>query len=237
MGSRIALEVIAVTVEDALAAEAGGADRLELIANFPEGGVTPSYGVIAAIRQAVRLPVYVMVRPRGGDFCYSEAELKAMAEDGRIAAELGADGVVVGALTREGAVHEEAVRRVLESARLPATFHRAIDEAADIQGALLQVASLPYVERVLTSGGAPSAAEGAGAIGRLVQASRERGGRPAPLEIMLGVGVSVANAAGLIGQTGVTAVHVGTGARHGGSGLNAVSEERVREFRRILDGR
>lgn len=221
----VVLEVIAVTLEDAVAAEAGGAQRIELIADYAEGGVTPSYGVIRMVRRAVRIPVYVMVRPRGGGFSYAPEEVEAMVEDARIARELGADGIVTGALTPDGAVDIAAMRRVLEAARLPATFHRAIDVAPDMVGALRQAASLPYVERVLTSGGAPSAPDGAANIARLVALN-------SAVEVMAGAGLTAANVAPLVAATGVQAVHFGAGARENGR----VCAKKVEQIRRTLHG-
>jgi copper homeostasis protein len=148
----ITLEVIAASVEDAIAAEAGGADRLELLSDLTGGGVTPSYGLIHAVRRATRLPIFVMIRARPGSFLYSPAEVAQMAEDARIARELGADGIVVGALTADGAIDTESVTRILAAGRLPATFHRAFERLPDPVAALPALAQLPGVERVLVSG-------------------------------------------------------------------------------------
>jgi len=225
--ARVSLEVVVVTVADAIAAEEGGADRLELVANLPEGGVTPSAGVIAAVRRATRLPLYVMIRPRGGSFHFSPAEVDAMVEDARIARELGADGLVIGALTPQGAVDHQAMLRVLNAARLPATFHRAFESISRREDALQQVASLPYVERILTSGGAPRPEEALDALREVIAKS--------PLEIMVGGGVTLANAAMVLRETGAAALHTGTAVREPAHPTAPVSAALVAEMRHIID--
>src|SRR5690554_4879392 len=120
----ITLEVIAVTIDDAVAAQRGGADRIELISNFLEGGTTTPPGVIRSVKKAVSIPVYSMIRPHGGGFVYSELEIEAMALDARLAREAGADGIVVGSLLSNGKLHIEGLERVIEAAQLPVTFHR-----------------------------------------------------------------------------------------------------------------
>lgn len=224
---RVTLEVVAVTVADAVAAEAGGADRIELVANLLEEGVTPSAGVIQAVRRATRLPVYVMIRPRGGSFVFSPAEVDAMVADARMARELGADGLVVGALTPGGDVDREALTRILTEAGLPATFHRAFEEILHKPDALDQVASLPHVERILTSGGARRPEDAVDILRDLVRRS--------PVEIMVGGGVTQANAARTLRETGARALHVATAVREPAQPTAGVSAARVAELRRILD--
>jgi len=225
---KVTLEVVVATVADAIAAEAGGADRVELVANLTEGGVTPSAGVIAAVRRATRLPVYVMIRPRGGSFHFSAGEVDAMVTDARIARELGADGLVVGALTPDGAVDREAMVRVLNEGRLPATFHRAFELICHKADALEQVESLPYVERILTSGGAARPEAGVNVIRRMISRSR--------LEIMVGAGVTRANAASILRETGATALHTATAVRDPAQPTAGVSAGLVAEMRRVVDG-
>lgn len=225
---RATLEVVVVTVEDAIAAEAGGADRLELVANLLEGGVTPSYGVIAAVRRATRLPIYVMIRPRGGSFHFTPAEIDATVEDARIARELGADGLVVGALTPEGTVDHEAMLRVLNEARLPATFHRAFEAITPKEDALKQVAELPYVERILTGGRSPRPETASDALREMIAQS--------PLEIMVGGGVTHANAAQILRETGTTALHTATAVRAPAQPTAGVSAGLVARMRRMIDG-
>lgn len=224
----ITLEVIALTVDDALAAEAGGADRLELVCALTEGGLTPSYGMIEAICRAVGIPAYVMIRPRGGGFVYTPSEVDVMVRDAAVARDLGAAGVVVGALTAAGGIDVRSVRRVLEACGLPATFHRAFELLPDKQGALDQLAELTGVQRVLTSGGSGDPLSGAGVLKELTA----RGG---PVEIMVGAGVTLENAAAVVQATGARAIHTGTAVREPQNPLAPVSAERVRRLRRILD--
>lgn len=223
----ITLEVIALTVEDALAAEAGGANRLELVCALTEGGLTPSYGMIEAICRAVSIPAYLMIRPRGGGFVYTPTEVAVMVRDAAVARELGAAGVVVGALTPDGDIDTRTVQRVLDACRLPATFHRAFELLPDKRGALGQLAELPGVERVLTSGGAGDPLVAAALL-------KELAGRGGPVEVMVGAGVTLENAGAIVRATGVRAIHTGTAVREPQSPLAPVSAERVRRLRRIL---
>lgn len=224
----VTLEVVVATVADAIAAEEGGADRLELVANLSEGGTTPSAGVITAIRRATRLPIYLMIRPRGGFFHFSPAEVDAMVTDARIARELGADGLVVGALTPDGSVDRETMVRVLNEARLPATFHRAFEEITDKAGALEQVASLPYVQRILTSGGAAKPETAVETLRNLINQKK--------LEIMVGAGITRSNAAFILRATGATALHTATAVRDPALPTAGVSAKLVAELRRITEG-
>ena len=196
------VEACVDSVESAIAAERGGARRLELCDNLYDAGTTPSAGMIAAVKAAVRIPVFVIVRPRGGGFVYSPAELDVMRRDVDVALELGADGIVVGMLTREGGIDEDATGRFVEgSANLPVTFHRAFDLVPDRRIALERLMALG-VARVLTSGGAPSALAGVEAIASLVRQSAGR------LTVMAGGGVREENVSEIVRRTGVSEVHV-----------------------------
>lgn len=195
------LEIAANSLASALAAQAGGADRIELCENLEEGGCTPSYGTIAMVRERLRIPVFVLVRPRGGDFLYDTAEIDVMRRDVEVCARLGCDGVVLGALDAQGDVDTEACRSLLEAAAgLDVTFHRAFDAARDPSRALESLVALGF-RRVLTSGAAPSAIEGAGRIAELQAQARDR------VALMAGAGVTAANAKDLVRRTGVREVH------------------------------
>jgi copper homeostasis protein len=190
------------SIESARAAEAGGAGRLELCDNLAEGGTTPSAGVIAVCRERVGIPLFVLIRARGGDFLYSDADADAMVRDVGVARELGADGVVIGGLRADGSLDLELTRRLLEAARpMAATFHRAFDVCREPDAALEQLIGLG-VERVLTSGQAATAIEGAATITRLVRQSAGR------ITILAGGGVNEDNAAMLTARTGVHEIHV-----------------------------
>lgn len=213
----ITVEICCDGADAALAAFEAGADRVELCREKGIGGVTP---LRDDIRRTVEASgdrrVHVLVRPRGGDFVYSESELQQMLSDIAFCAEAGADAVVVGALTRAGKIDIAAGERLVRAAQeagLDVTWHRAIDVAADPLDALEDVLSLG-VDRVLTSGGAPSAWEGRETIAAMVVRCEQRflegleADEPAQKVIILpGAGVTADNVRGLLEATGATEVH------------------------------
>src|SRR6266566_2878967 len=189
MPPAILVEACVDSIESALAAAAGGAHRIELCANLVEGGTTPSAGTLAMCRMRLGIPIFVLVRPRGGDFLYSAAEL----------------GVVVGVLRADGAIDGERTQQLIAAARpLPVTFHRAFDVSRDAGEALETLIGLG-VERVLTSGQAATAPQGAEAIARLVRRAAGRIG------VLPGGGITAENVEALVRGTGVAEVHL-TGA-------------------------
>ena len=221
----ITLEVCTDSIEGAAAAEEAGAGRVELCANLLEGGTTPSAGAIELAKDRLRIPIHVMIRPRPGDFSYSAAELEVMARDIESAKRLGAAGVVLGVLTADGVVDAGAVRRLIEGARpLEVTFHRAFDAARDPLDALERIIDLG-AGRVLTSGQERSAEDGIDLIRRLVERARGR------IVILPGGGVTAANAARIVRETGVREVHASC---RGDCG--ATDPERVRALVRALEG-
>lgn len=175
----VKLEVIAMSVEDAVAAERGGADQLELIADLAVGGVTPSVDVVRGVKAAVDIPVYVIVRPRGGDFVYSEAEVETMVRQAAEVAEAGADAIVVGALLANGGVDYATVTRVAEAGGLPVTFHKAFDELppAAMPDVLDRLAEIAGMQRILTSGGHPDVWAGRHVLAQLAAHEASRGQR------------------------------------------------------------
>jgi copper homeostasis protein len=195
------IEACVDSVASAHAAERGGAGRLELCDNLHDGGTTPSAGMIAAVVEAVRIPVFVIVRPRGGDFVYSDDEMDVMRRDASMARELGAAGVVVGVLETAGSIDVGRTRAVLEAASLPATFHRAFDIVPDQRSALETAIELG-VERILTSGGARSAVEGADAIRALVEQAGDR------VMVMAGGGIREDNVSDVVSRSRVREIHV-----------------------------
>ena len=199
------IEVCVDSVESALRAQEGGANRVELCDNLLEGGTTPSAGAIAVARERLTIGLHVIVRPRGGDFCYSDAEMESMRRDVDVARQLGADGVVIGLLEPDGGIDVPRTRELLERARpLSVTFHRAFDVARDPERALDQLVGMG-VDRLLTTGQEPTILEGLELVAAL---ARRAGGR---LIVMPG-GVNERNVARVVQATGATEVHV-TGTR------------------------
>lgn len=198
----IMLEICIDGVASAKAAAVGGADRVELCANLPEGGTTPSAGIIRTVRAVFPRGLMVMIRPRGYDFLYSDDEMIAMVHDIRVARELGADGVVIGCLTAEGRVDKERCARLIEAAGpLDITFHRALDMTRDLSEALEDIIGLG-IRRVLSSGGKPDVPSGAGILANLVKQAAGR------ISIMPGGGVTEDNIAEIVKATGVTEAHL-----------------------------
>ena len=198
----VLVEACVDALDAAVEAETGGADRLELCGELLQGGVTPSAGLIGAVRDRVTIPVFVLIRPRTGDFLYTTDERDVMRRDIAHAKLLGANGVVFGALNADGDVDMDAMRGLIESARpMAVTFHRAFDFARD-QGTALDAVMALGVNRVLTSGGAATALEGAATLARLA----ERAGNV--LTILAGGSISARNVADVVRASGVCEVHV-----------------------------
>jgi copper homeostasis protein len=194
------LEICVDTLAGAKAAQAGGADRLELCTALSEGGLTPSHGLMAA---AARLDIvcYAMIRPRSGLFCYTPDEVDIMCADILNARAIGLAGVVLGAQDGSGGLDLAVLRRLLDAAKpMPATLHRVIDVVPDPLAALEQAIGLGF-ERVLTSGAAVQAPQGADMIGAMVARADGR------ISVMPGCGLVAENVAKLVRATGVTEVH------------------------------
>ncbi|GAB5362517.1 hypothetical protein AAMO2058_000803900 [Amorphochlora amoebiformis] len=196
------------SVESGIEAERGGAKRLELCANLVEGGVSPSMGMVEVMRSKVGIPINVLVRPRGGDFLYTELEVQTMIANIYAYKCAGAAGVVIGALNREGRVDEKICQKLIEAARpMSVTFHRAFDVTADPMDALDSCIRLK-VDRILTSGQKPSAGHPE-AISLIKQLVKESNGR---VVIMAGGGVTAGNIREIFLETGVKEIH-GTAGR------------------------
>ena len=196
------VEVCANGVESCLAAQEGGADRVELCAGIPEGGTTPSYGEIKVARRVLTTTrLHVIIRPRGGDFLYSDLEVERMAADIAVCRELGVDGVVFGCLRADGTIDAEKNRYLMDCAKgMSVTMHRAFDRAADPEQALEDIISLGF-DRILTSGQQPKAIQGADLLARL---NRQAAGR---IILMAGSGVTEDNIAELRAKTGLHEFH------------------------------
>jgi len=199
----ILLEVIVASLDDARAASAGGADRFELCSALALGGLTPSLGTLAAIKEELSPPVMYMVRPREGGMAYTENEARVMERDAELALQAGADGIVFGFLTHQGQVDVARCRRVLKL--LPpgrqSVFHRAFDVVADPERALEQLIELGFT-RVLTSGRAATVTRG---LDQIVRTIEQAAGR---IEVLPGGGITIDNVRDVVAATGVRQVHL-----------------------------
>lgn len=195
-------EICTNSVESCLAAQAGGANRVELCAGIPEGGTTPSYGEISIARNMLtRTRLHVIIRPRGGDFLYSDIEVRAMLKDIEIARQLGVDGVVFGCLTADGEIDLPVMQQLMEASQgLSVTFHRAFDVCRNPQKALEQIIELGC-SRILTSGQQPTAEQG---IPLLKELQKQAAGR---ILLLAGCGVNEKNIARIAQETSIQEFH------------------------------
>jgi copper homeostasis protein len=201
MKHRVTLEACVDSADGVAAAFSGGADRVELCANLAEGGTTPSLGTLIASGAAAQIPIMAMIRPRGGDFVYSQLELESMQHDIAAAKQSGARGVVLGVLRADGTVDAETTRALADFARpMQVTFHRAFDMTRDLDEALGVLMELG-IDRVLTSGGEANVIEGLDRIAALVRIAGKR------IAVMPGGGVREENVARVIETTGAREVH------------------------------
>ena len=241
------LEVCVDSVESAVHAAAGGADRLELCAELAVGGVTPSLALYERVRERVSIPVHVLIRPRSGDFLYSEEEFAVLLRQAVLFRQAGAEALAVGCLTEEGQLHRERMGRLMEcSGGCPVTLHRAFDMCADLEQALEEAKRLG-IATILTSGGRATALEGAETLGQLAE-------RAKAVDIMAGAGIGAKAIAQLRQRTGLTSFHmsgkrtVPSAMKYRNPGVNMglpglpeyelwrTDEEEVRRARAVLDG-
>jgi len=200
---KITLEVCANSVESALAGQAGGAVRIELCDNLAVGGVTPPLEQIQLTRKSVDIQLYVIIRPRGGDFVYDNVEFETMKRDVQLCGEEGCDGVVIGILTPNGDIDTRRCAELIQIARkfsMGVTFHRAFDCCRDQFQSLEDIINLGC-DRILTSGGKNSALEGAAVIKQLIDRAAGR------ISIMPGAGITVENISELVRITGLKEFH------------------------------
>jgi copper homeostasis protein len=234
------IEICAFNLLSALVAQQAGADRIELCSGPEEGGVTPSAGLIRMAREKLRIPVYPIIRPREGDFLYSEEEFRIMLRDVEFCKQVGCNGVVIGMLLADGSVDQSRCARLVETAYpMGVTFHRAFDRAADPFEALEMIIRIGC-ERILTSGQRPVAMEGFQLISELVREADER------IVIMPGSGVRSDNVAELAGKTGAVEFHTSArvafpsgmefvnGAMQENSSMVMASEDEIRRIKEII---
>jgi len=202
---RYLLEIGVETLGAALAAQSGGADRVELCGDLNIGGVTPGVELMRAVRRRVRIPIFVMIRPRGGEFVHSNAEIAEMRRSIAEARQSRMDGLVLGVLRKGRRVEIARTRELVEFASpLPVTFHRAFDDCTDLREALEDVIRTG-ASRILTSGAAKSALDGAALLAELVRAAGNR------VTIVPGAGISASNIARVVKETGAREFHSGLG--------------------------
>lgn len=202
MSEAVRLEICCGSLDDALSAQEGGADRIELCAALCVGGLTPSLGTLLEVKARLAIPVMVMIRPRAAGFHYHDREIAVMERDVAAAVQAGAEGVVFGVLQADGSIDEAACRRLRTAARdREAVFHRAFDVTPDPFSTLEQLVGLGFT-RVLTSGGGQSAMEGASTVRRLVDAARGR------IEILPVGGIRAHNVQAIVAATGCRQVHL-----------------------------
>lgn len=195
------VEAIAFNIESCSIIQNCGAQRIELCDGPGEGGTTPSHGMIKAARAAVDIQLYPIIRPRGGDFLYSNAEYAMMQTDILLCKQLGCDGVVIGILNSDGTIDKDRCSKLVEMAYpMGVTFHRAFDRATDAASALETIIETGC-ERILTSGLHPTATEGSRVLQQLIQQADGR------IIIMPGSGVRSANIAELAAKTGAVEFH------------------------------
>lgn len=239
MGSK--LEIIGFNIESCVTAQESGADRIELCASPGEGGTTPSYGLIHSAREKLQIELYVMIRPRGGDFLYDEHDFEIMKKEIELCKKSGCDGIVTGILTADGKVNKEKCKILIELAYpLEATFHRAFDRVENPFEALEDIIDLGF-ERILTSGLKPKAIDSCKLLGELINKADER------IIIMPGSGVTSENIISIAENTGAKEFHSSASfSRESGmkfinvkmkESLNHVSvnKEEVKKMRKLLN--
>jgi copper homeostasis protein len=245
MSNPLLLEICVESVDRAVSAERGGAHRVELCSDLSSGGITPSAGLMETARRHVHIPIHILIRPRAGDFLYTDYELEIMERDIRIAKQLRMNGIVLGLLDDKKRVDVERTRELVRLANpLPVTFHRAFDQCKDMFSALEAVAQTG-AKRILTSGGKASVSESLVRLADLVESAGRR------IVVMPGGGIGPGNVQRVLQKTGAGEIHTSLGmsnvATNGTSRSNdAVAkqtrnstefEEKVRKVRAMLDAR
>jgi copper homeostasis protein len=211
MPHQLALEICVESVEHAIAAERGGAHRIELCNDLSSGGITPSAGLMQTVRRHVHSPIHVLIRPRAGDFSYSDHELEIMRDDIQTAKRFGMDGVVLGILHENTRVDIGRTKALVELAHpLPVTFHRAFDASGNLEASLEEVIQTG-ASRILTSGGEPRAADALSTLARLVEAARGR------ILLMPCGGIDSENVVRIVRTTLAQEFHTSVGASRSGS--------------------
>lgn len=233
MNNPVTVEICVDSIASAIAAEQGGAHRIELCSNLGEGGTTPSAGLMEGVRKKISASLYVLIRPRAGDFCYSEDEFETMKRDVGMAKALGVDGVVFGILKEDGRVDMVRTRCLVGLAKpLGTTFHRAFDMTSDLSAALEDVVGAG-IDRILTSGGEQRAEDGIATIARLVATAQDR------VKVMVGGGIRETNVRRVLAATRAREIHANLGAAVGSPMLYrnekiSMGTIKGREYQRVV---
>ncbi|PFE03315.1 copper homeostasis protein [Bacillus cereus] len=219
------LEVIATCLEDVKQIEKAGGNRIELISAYTEGGLTPSYAFIKKAVKAVNIPIHVMIRPHAKSFIYTAEEIKMMKEDIRVAQELGAAGVVLGVLNEQNQIDEEKLADLLSVVDgMNVTFHRAIDEMADLVGAVQTLRNFEKITHILTSGGQGGIVENIPVLHEMQRVSQ------GDVQLIAGSGVTKENIQRVLNETGISEAHIGTAVREGKSCFAEINQKSVQDL-------
>jgi copper homeostasis protein len=222
-------EIIGTTLEDIKRIEESGADRIELISAFSEGGLTPSYALIKRAVESVSIPVNVMIRPHSKSFIYTEDELQLMIEDILIAKELKANGVVLGVLNGKNEICIPSLEKLLKVCDgLDVTFHRAIDELVDPVKGIEILAKYPEITNVLTSGGKGNIVDNIPVIKAMVERSRH-------INVIVGGGLNFENIQEIISSTNAPQYHFGTAVRYDKSTSGEIDVEKLKQLINIIN--
>jgi copper homeostasis protein len=217
------IEVIATCVDDAIAIEKYGGQRIELSSALSEMGITPSYALIKNVVDKVKIPVHVLIRPHSKSFVYSDNDMQVMKEDIEVAKKLGADGIVIGALDEYNRIDEEKLEELLALAdNIDVTFHRAIDITEDPVESVRTLLKYPQIKRIVTAGGKGRVVDNLDAIRKMVEAAKDK------ITIMLGGGLNKDNLRLVMERTGAREVHFGTGVRENYHYTGDISRELIK---------
>lgn len=222
------IEIIAATPYNARCIEECGADRIELVSAFSEGGLTPSYGMIEEVVKSVKIPVNVMIRPHSKSFVYTKEELAIMKRDVAIARGLGANGVVFGVLNEAKEICENSLRELLEvCGGLEVTFHRAIDELPDIVGGIKLLSGYPQIKTVLTSGGRGVITDNIPVINEMIKNSGH-------INVMVGGGLTLDNIKSIAEKTIAPQYHFGTAVRYNKSVSGEIDKQVLKKLVQLV---
>ncbi|MBW8351319.1 copper homeostasis protein CutC [Bacillus sp. IITD106] len=224
------LEIIATNIRDVKAACDYGADRIELCTGMKEEGFTPSYGLIESALEMATIPINVIIRSHSQSFFYESSEVDTMIRDIRMVRKLGANGIVIGALTEDGQVDVEVMKRLLEEADgLDVTFHRAMDFSRDLEETLETLTQFKQVKRILTAGGRKPATESVPMIKRLMELAEHT-----HLNIMPGYGLRVETFKEFYDEVRPKEIHFGSGVREENSFMKQIEREKVESIKQVF---